>query len=152
MVIKIDKLRQAAASFLVILSLFVSSVSACACAHHNHPKQLKAEESSCHREKSHEQAETQDSDDSVSFSGDIAAASCECVLDTAAKVFAKNEKLKIGKQAALSISNDKSPVLVFTRPLDLSAGFYSPRIFVSDPFYNLMPGRAPPRLQNLLSI
>lgn len=139
---KLYKWRKVAAGALAVLSLFVSTVAACACTHHHPEKVLEAvETSSCHSE-SHETGVKKQEPSADHF----ADASCECILDAPSRVFVKSEKLKIEKQAIVSTieDSDLEPVLKVT--MYLSAGYYTPRIFVPDPFYNLTPGRAPPRI------
>jgi hypothetical protein len=133
---EIHRLRQVTASVFVMLALCVSSISACACAHHYHSEKVEVKIPSCHRP-----ADTEETRSKVS-----ADASCECILQAPAKVFVKSEKLKLEKQTIASASENSNSIPVLTGHLYRSAGFYSPRIFVPEPFHNLSPGRAPPRL------
>lgn len=92
---KSEKLKQFSASILVVLSLFVSSISACCCSHHQ--EKVETEVPSCHA-KTHETEEKKDSanvDDKDSIN-----ISCECFMESAPKVFAKSENVKIEKQTA----------------------------------------------------
>jgi hypothetical protein len=140
MTLKIHRLRQVAASVFVVLSLCVSSVSACACAHHSHPEKAEAETPSCHSQAHTEEAAGQPA------VKDSADASCECILQSPSKVFVKSEKLKLEKQAVLA--KEAGPSIVFETAAALSASpnLYSLRFFTQGDFHNLTPGRAPPRL------
>jgi hypothetical protein len=144
---KSKKLRQIAASIFVLLSLCVSSIAACACAHH-HPETVKVEteQSSCHGSGNHVETAPQQETAVEDGTSDCINVSCECFLQAAPRVSAKHENLKVAKQAIVQTAIDPERVLVQTGSDHISTGFYSTELFVSDPHYNLTPGRAPPRL------
>lgn len=140
MALEMQRLKQVTAGIFVVLSLFVSSIAACACAHHSHPEKVEVDAPSCH-----EQPDTGESGSQPAVT-DSADTSCECLVKSPPKVFFKNENLKIEKQA-LSLAKedpvvDLAPVGAATEP----AAFYRTITFVSRDFHNLTPGRAPPRL------
>lgn len=140
MALKIQRLRQVAAGILVVLSLCVSSIAACACAHHSHPEKIEVEVPACHQQAHTEETGTQPA---VTDSAD---ASCECFLPSPQKVFVKSEKLKIEKQAIAVVNADAVIDLVHTVGAPASVDFYSTIFSISRDFQNLTPGRAPPRL------
>jgi hypothetical protein len=142
---------------LVVLSLFVSSISACACHHdsiqavgeHCQPKlqhSHEAENSSQHPrgeaiEQQHHANLTEAENDSISFSEN----GC-CCIKPAPKVFAKSETVKSEKQMAkLSLSAQIEINLTAQIVSVKTAEFIRP-FYLSDSFYNISPGRAPPRL------
>lgn len=143
---KIGRSRQVLAAILAMLSLCVSSVAACACAHH-HPEPVKvnSEQSSCHGQAHQDNTSPPPAPAEAGTAVHIDT-SCECFAQASPKVSIKNENLKIGKQAAAQAAADLETVLVPAGAVHVSAGFYSPEIFVPDPYYNLTLGRAPPRL------
>lgn len=70
---------------------------------------------------------------------------CSCI-QSASKVFTKNETLKVEKHLALTPAAIRSEINVVApitefKPIEFESPFY-----LSDSFYNLSPGRAPPRL------
>lgn len=140
MAFEMHRLRQIAAGILVVLSLCVSSIAACACAHHSHPEKVEVEVQSCHQQAHTEETGTRP------VVTDSADASCECFLPVPSKAFVKSEKLKIEKQAAAVPQTSDSVELVVAIAPSVSPSPYKLRVFVSRDFHNLTPGRAPPRL------
>jgi hypothetical protein len=133
---EMKKTRQMAVGFLIVASLFVSSVSACICSHHAEKAEVQA--ASCH-EHSEAKQETPQVEQIEKFdSGE----DCGCAAP-APRVFSKSEKLKIEKQlAAVSFAplEIKTPA---TNSAVLSVYFEKP-FYLSDSFYNLKSPRAPP--------
>jgi hypothetical protein len=135
------KLKQFAVSFLLISSLFVSAISACACAHH----QAKQETATpaCHRHpaktvKNHDAGATENTEASISEAG------CVC-FQIAPKVFAKSETVKFKKHAA-AISSLAPPSIVSAAQIVSEKIDFTKPFYLSDSFYNVSPGRAPPVL------
>lgn len=149
--VKQTKLKQYAASVLVVLSLFVSSIAACCCSHHEEKAEI--ETASCH-------AETHDSASKKTEAADSAATKsqtksetdqngglnvpCECSVESAPKVFAKNENVKIEKQS-LTAAVVKLPEAEFASSIAAFQSVFVAPFYLADSFYNLSPGRAPPR-------
>lgn len=144
--VKIRGWRQVLAAVLAVLSLCVSSVAACACAHH-HPETVKVEtkQSSCHGP-AHQKETTPPAAPADAGRRNGIDSACECFAQASPRASIKNENLKIGKQAIARAVAGPETVLVTAGAGRVSTGFYSPEIFVSDPYYNLTPGRPPPRL------
>jgi hypothetical protein len=139
--------RQVLAAILAALSLCVSSVAACACTHHHPVKvEVETEQSSCHGSGNHAETAPRQETTVEDGTSDRINSSCECFLQAAPRVSVKNENLKVAKQAIVQTAIDPERVLVQTGSAYVSTGFYSTELFVSDPHYNLTPGRAPPRL------
>lgn len=140
MAIETQKLKQVTAGIFVVLSLFVSSISACACAHHSHPEKVEVEPISCHGQVLTEETVSQPA---VTDSVDT---SCECLVKSPPKVFFKSENLKIEKQAVALMQTSPVNDLETTIAPGVLPYSYALRVFVSRDFHNLTPGRAPPRL------
>lgn len=124
------------AGILAALSLCVSSVAACACSHH-HTKPVETEVPACHRQ--------EHQPDRAAISESVEA-SCLCFLQAQApKAFVKTEN-KNGKQTIASTPARPEIELILTGSTVISGVGFPAEILVSKPFYNLTPGRAPPRL------
>jgi hypothetical protein len=127
----------------VLISLFVSSISACACSHH--PENVETEASSAHRHaettptEHHHDAELNENAQSLAPTDEC------CCLEPSPKVFAKSETLKIEKQslAVLPVSTIRAGFAAQTVPVGFEL---VPPFYLTDSFYNLTPGRAPPAL------
>lgn len=136
---KFRECRQLAVGLLAVLSLFVISVSACACTHNHHPVEKVEEETpSCHKPAHDDRSQPE--------LNDAADASCDCVLTTGPRVYAKHENLKIEKQSPAASAEDIHANLVAIARPPVTSNFYSPEIYISPHYYNSSPGRAPPRL------
>ena len=142
---KNQRLKQFGTSLLIVLSLFVSSISAaCTCAHEN------AEAAECsHSEQqqhSHEGASENhshfDSAEVVSISE--SEAEC-CCAPTAPKVSAKAVNLKIEKQFSVLSRTSPIEIAFVAQKIRVKSEFVTP-FYLTDSFHNLSPGRAPPVL------
>jgi hypothetical protein len=129
-------------SAFAVLSLFVSSVSACACAHH----QQKVETApSCHVQSHSGHSETAQTTDAKTSIDE----GCSCFVNVPSPyILAKSGKKKVAEQGPVA----ELPVsLAFTEP-DFSAVEISAQPAVADPnlYLSLLrvskPARAPPRL------
>lgn len=152
---KKTKLKRYAASVLIVLSLLVSSVAACCCAHHE--EKTKAETASCHAD-AHDSSSTKtQADDSAATKSETTSGKkseidhndelnvpCGCSVQPAPKVFAKNENVKIEKQA-VTVAVVKLPEAEFAASIVAFESVFAAPFYLSDSFYNLSPGRAPPR-------
>jgi hypothetical protein len=139
---KNQRLKQFAAGFLVVLSLFVSSVAACGCSHH----QEKAEtaQPSCHQHSAENQSGEMNPSPENSATFD-ANDNCVCA-QSAPRVFAKSEIVKIEKQAA-AISPRITVSVALTASISaVVTSYYSKPLYLSDSFYNIKSPRAPPIL------
>ena len=150
------RLKQYAASLLIVLSLFVSSIAACCCAHHQ--EKTKIETASCHSETHETKAEKHQAADSDEIKGKTKSETnsetnqtgelnvpCKCSVKSAPKVFVKNENVKIEKQS-LTTAGLKLPEAEFSSSIIAFESVFVAPFYLSDSFYNLTPGRAPPRL------
>lgn len=134
---KNQRLKQFAASFLVVLSLFVSSVAACSCSHHQEKVETDAAPS-CHQHS----AENLSAETSATFD---ATDDCVCA-QSAPRVFAKSEVVKIEKQAAVISSGIKVSVTLTASISAVKTSDYSKPLYLCDSFYNIKSPRAPPVL------
>ena len=139
------KLKQFAFSLLAVLSLFVSAVSACDCSHHQAKQETEAP-ASCH-EHSIKTEQSSDVDATQTNATAISENACVC-FQTAPRAFAKAETVKFGKQAAAvaAVSLSAPPAIVFVSPSAQAKIDFIKPFYLSDSFYNLSPGRAPPVL------
>jgi len=138
------QLKQFTVSFLVVLSLFVSSVSACTCSHHQ--EKVEVDVSACHQHSPEAKAEQHPGTNvSEEIQTVISETEC-CCVQPAPKVVAKSESVKIGKQILVSAGENKSVSELVLERVHSPSNFHSSQLPITDSFYNLTPGRAPPRL------
>jgi hypothetical protein len=139
--IKNVKYRQYAASLLAIMSLFASSITACACSHHTETTEIEA--SSCHSHNAAQKSEHSHHEDSAeTIQTNISEDECVC-FESAPKTFAKSENIKIEKQALNVSTFAQIDVQFVARTFSFESNFIQPE-YLSDSFHNLTPGRAPP--------
>lgn len=136
-------IKHYAASLLAVLSLFVSSVAACSCTHHQ--AKTETEVPSCHQT-SHKSDNSQQKDSVQTNQSKAFDVSCVCFVQSAPKAPGSAENVKIQKQSAL-----------FTAKIDVVYGFSLARApsatrfdfaetALSDSAYNIKSPRAPPIL------
>ena len=137
------KLKQYILSILAGLSLFASSVSACACSHHQ--EKSETEISSCHEHSTETKAAKNHAEEfSETIQTVVSESECVC-FQIAPKIVAKSENIKVEKQVA-AIPAIKPIEIIFVRQnISAQIDFAKPP-YLSDSFYNLSPGRAPPFL------
>jgi hypothetical protein len=153
------KLRRIAASLFVVLSLFVSSVSACVCAHHSvkaepdehcqspteqHSPAAKKESHHSHDE-SVENNRRADSTETKELSVSASESEC-CCIEPAPETFGKFEKYKTGKQTAGVLPNTRIEINSTWRAVRVHESEFATPFYLFDSFYNVPRGRAPPRL------
>lgn len=137
------KLKQFAVSLLAILSLFASSVSACACSHHQEKPEVSP--ASCHGHPAETKTgQNHGGKSSESIITTVSEPGCFC-LQPAPKVVAKSENIKVKKHVA-AFPFVKPIEIAFVRQVVSVKIDFSKRLYLSDSFYNLSPGRAPPAL------
>jgi hypothetical protein len=135
-------LKQFGLAFCVMLSLFASSVSACACAHHQEKTQTNSP--SCHENSVQTKTENHhETDSSETIKTTVSETEC-CCMSPAPRVTTKTESIKFEKQIAAipfaALIENKTVSQIFSVKIDFTKPFY-----LSDSFYNISPGRAPPR-------
>ena len=147
---KQTRLKHYAASLLIVLSLFASSVAACCCSRHEE----KPETASCHSQTGETGAEKHQTADSGETKSETKSEKkqiielnipCECSLRSSSKVFVKNENVKVEKQSVMTAAL-KLPEAEFASSIVSFQSVFAASFYLSDSFYNLSPGRAPPRL------
>jgi hypothetical protein len=139
------RLKQFGISFLVVLSLFVSSISACACSHHQLEK-VEAETPSCHQHSEMAMAENHHQTDSAEiFQTVISEGGC-CCIQPAPKVVSKNESFKLNKSVAALLTESQIEIKPISQIVSVAAIDFVTPFYLSDSFYNLTPSRGPPRL------
>jgi cytoskeletal protein RodZ len=141
-------LKQFVLILCCVLSLLASSVSACICSHHQ--QQTETEAPSCHSHTAENVAAEQTNDADSPAKTIIASASdadaC-CCVQPAPKVAAQSETVKPEKQAAALTTTAAAPRadVFIVRIIPVENRLPKP-LYLTDSFYNLSPGRAPPRL------
>jgi hypothetical protein len=131
------KTKQTAVGFLIVVSLFVSSVAACICSHHTEKVEAQAA-ASCH-EHAEAKPETNEVEQAAKFAS---GEECSCA-SPAPRVFSKSETIKIEKQAS---AGSFSLLEIKTVATFVSAGnvYFEKPFYLSDSFYNIKSPRAPP--------
>lgn len=152
---KSNRMTKLAISFWIVLSLFASSVSACNCAHDsasqsenhcqpNQPRHSHESENESHLHSHESSAKNQQTNRTENFSDALSLADC-CCFQSAPRVFAKSETVKIEKQAAEVLTGARI-VLQLTAPIIAVKTLNSVApVYLSDFFYNFKSPRAPPR-------
>ena len=156
---KNSRMTKLAISFLTILSLFVSSISACTCAHEsptakNHCEPQLAQHSLESENVNHSHSESIHSHElenehkklnsAENLSDSFSLEEC-CCFQSAPRVFAKSETVKIEKHAA-EISPNSAIHFQSTVPIVEVVTFYSiAPVYHLDFFKNPKSPRAPPR-------
>ncbi len=132
--------KQFGASFLIVLSLFVSSVAACICSHHTENVEVAAP--SCH-----EHSETMPNHEMASDENIQQIDSDEdcCCVQPAPRVFSKSETIKIEKQAAV-LPLMRIEIKAVSTIVSAENTYFEKPFYLSDSFYNIKSPRAPPRL------
>jgi hypothetical protein len=130
---------QIAIGMLFMLSLLASSVSACTC--QRHLDLAPTEEPSCHSHAGGAQPREQFVDDLAGTQ--ITPGEC-CCVEPAPKAITKSDKINSESEAAAAVLHVINPAYL-SRTVATSPIFEDP-FFLLTPFYNLTPGRAPPRL------
>lgn len=143
------KLKQTGLVVYLIVSLFVSAVSAGTCLYHPKDARTTADTSSHHphSEKAHEQisSEHHESADSSETARSVVPNDGCCCVEPARKVFAKIENLKIEKQSLAVLPASQVVVAFVPQKFTVKSEFIAP-FYLTDSFYNISPGRAPPIL------
>jgi hypothetical protein len=144
-----QKIKQFGLCLGLMLSLFVSAFGACICSHHQ--EKAAAETASCHGHTAEADAEStnsgvsEDSAQTVNLTT-ISGGDCCCVQPATPKVFAKSETVNPEKQTAALYTANLLPLIVSFGRIFTLEGVLPKPAYLTDSFYNLTPGRAPPRL------
>ena len=136
------RLQPFAIGLLTMLSLFVSSASACTCSHQE--TKGTPEATSHHHHDLEENAESHDS--YVEDANTCSASHADCICEvTTSKVIAKSEGIKLRKHATAVFIKTPLPIAVASLAKTTRAEFAKP-FYLSDSFYNLAPKRGPPTI------
>ena len=144
MMIVNKQLQQFAIGILTVLSLLVSSASACTCSHHH--AESDTGKSSLHSHS--EMSEFGDSHHSrVENTASCLASDSDCVCEAAtAKLVAKSDWIKFDKHIA-TVSLEKADIAVAVfQPLTTVRIDFAKPFYLSNSFYDLAPKRGPPNL------
>lgn len=135
------RLKQFGLAFCLVVSLFVSSVSACTCSHH--PQKVETEVSSCHQHSESTKTEQHHSPDSNEEAQSVIPQDECCCVEPTPRVVAKAENIKIEKQKLATFSLLPVEIAFVPQTFKVKSEF-SRKFYLTDSFYNLTPGRAPP--------
>jgi len=127
------RVKRVAITVCVIACLLASTVTACACSHHSHAKP-ESSTPACHQHA--EKAKNGEAETS------LAGCDCRC-FDDRSDLSLKSEGIKLKNQPALAVLVTPEPAVSVADVVVNSDSYSKPR-FLSDSFYNLPPGRAPP--------
>lgn len=149
------KLKQKGLAIYLVVSLFVSAISAGTCLHHPKEARTTADTSSHHQhsEGAHEQISSEhhesndhhESADSSETARSVVPDEKCCCIEPARKVVAKIENLKIEKQSLIGLPASRVTIAFIPQKLTVKSEFIAP-FYLTDSFYNISPGRAPPIL------
>ena len=121
----------------LIASMLASAVSACACHHHDaevEPETVPA----CHQHQTKEKAHAPDS-------GMPSISDCDCAcFESVNRFSARSEPVKLKHQPTAAVGAATEIVVPIAIVHPHLAVYKKPR-FLTDSFYNISPGRAPPR-------
>lgn len=137
------KIKQYVVSFLALLSLFAYSISACERSYQQEKKQTVS--ASCHEHSPTAKAAQNRDDDSSKKVETIASETGGICLQPAPKLVAKSETIKFEKHLAV-ILIVKPIEIAYARHTVSAKNVFSKPFCLSDSFYNLSHGRAPPHL------
>lgn len=138
---KNQRLKQFAASLLVVFSLVASSLAAaCNCSHHQ--EAAKTHLPSCHQHSPEAQTEHHH-DLSETIQTVISQNEC-CCIQPAPKVYAKAESVKIEKQNRV-VAPSLPIQTVFVSQIVLVEVEFTAPFHLTDSFHNIKSPRAPPR-------
>ena len=149
------KLKQKGLAIYLVVSLFVSAVSAGTCLHHPQLIETIAETFSHHQHSEeahehnsnehHENSDHHESADSSETARSVVPSDECCCIEPARKIVAKIENLKIEKQSLALLPASQVVVAFVPQKFTIKSEFIAP-FYLTDSFYNISPGRAPPIL------
>jgi hypothetical protein len=141
---KNQRLKQCAVSLLIVLSLFVSSVSACTCPHETQTTELSHCQPPQHSHGA--QAESHHNETIPESVSVLVSPNQCCGIQSTPRASAVTKNIQVEKQA---LATSLAPTIEFISISHIAPiktiGFVTP-FYLSDSFHNLTPGRAPPRL------
>ncbi|HEX8251158.1 MAG TPA: hypothetical protein VF599_23490 [Pyrinomonadaceae bacterium] len=140
------ELKQFSLILGLMLSLVASSLGACVCSHHQ--EKAKTEAPSCHSQAAEDAADdAEQTNETDSPAETVTGGDACCCVQPAPKVVTKSETVKPEKQTAALPTAATAPATIVFAAQVIPAQNYLPKpLYLTDSFYNLSPGRAPPRL------
>lgn len=146
------KLKQFGLVLCCLVSLFMPSIAAaCTCrhagvatAHCDSEPRSSQETSSCEHHRHHEDKTAADSSETIQYVSSLPDCCCCASLSTP-RAFAKADTVKIEKQIALSVEPTRIKFDSTTQNISIKTVVFAAPLYLSDSFYNISPGRAPPR-------
>jgi hypothetical protein len=155
---RMSKIKQISLVLCCVFSLFVSSVSACYCGHgeaapqkeqHCAPQSLPQEKTENHSAHHDSRSDSSKSQQHTSLEAEITVNQSDecCCAHSVPKIYAKSEGVSIQKQSAVLLILAPVNLELISQGRSINKTVECPALFyLSDSFYNLPPGRAPPRL------
>ncbi|MDQ4120658.1 MAG: hypothetical protein M3209_04330 [Acidobacteriota bacterium] len=152
------KIKQISLVLCCIFSLFVSSVLACYCAHSEFAQQKEqdcAQQPTANEEKAenhsadhHSHSASRESRHETSSETGINHVDHQdaCCIQYAPKIYAKSKGIAIQKQSALLLTLALVELKLVSQVASVETIQFAAPFYLSNSFYNLTPGRAPPRL------
>jgi hypothetical protein len=141
--IKSARIKQFGLAVCLLISLFASSISACTCSHH--PENFETEVSSGHEHSETAQTERRHEAESNENAQSLVPQDECCCIEPSPKISAKSETLKIEKQSLAVLPVSIAQTALAAQTVSFKSEFAAP-FYLTDSFYNLTPGRAPPTL------
>jgi hypothetical protein len=149
------KLKQKGLAIYLVISLFVSAVSAGTCLHHPKEARTTAGTSSHHQHSEeahgqisnehHESSDHHENADSSKTARSVVLSDECCCIAPARKIVAKIENPKIEKQSLAILPTSPVTIAFIPQKFTVKGKFIAP-FYLTDSFYNISPGRAPPIL------
>lgn len=143
MKVTLKKLHFYPATLLVTLAMFVSAISACACAHHQ-PPQETAEASSCHstaHDPGVSEFATQSDHSAPQLGGE-----CDCLVRLPVPAIAAKSEDKLAKNSELlTAAEGPGSIVGSVRLSQVNSTTFQDGVFYSRQFSFAGPSRAPPR-------
>lgn len=157
---KMAKIKQISLVLCCMFTMLVSSVSACYCAHNEIVPQKEQhcapQPQSAHKEKAenhsadHHSKKASGESYHETFSGtginSVDQSDECCCVQPSPKIYAKSEGIKIQKQSAALLTFAPVELKSISQVASVKTIHIAAPFYLSDSFYNLTPGRAPPVL------
>ncbi len=143
------KLKQFGLVLCCIVSLFVPTFATCICPQmqassaHCHSEHQSSQKASCEH---HQEDSGTAASPSETIQTTISEPDCCCASPAPPRAFAKSETVKIEKQVAVTVQPSRIEINITPQVVSVKTIVFARPFYLSDSFYNISPGRAPPRL------
>lgn len=138
------KITRFGAVFYLIISLLVSTISACACSHHT--GKVETDGSSAGHQHSETVATESHHNPAANQSARYVDSQDECCcVAPPSKISVKSENVKVEKHRLTIATVSPIEIVFVPQIVSVKSEFTAPS-YLTNSFYNLTPGRAPPAL------